>query len=197
MRIWLVLLLLTVAGCRGSADPSPTTVPSPLPETTVATAVPATTTTAGFEVPAVIDLPYVQRVLETIYHLDGEAARYAYAKKLVDAELYERLEAIFGGQTLDDAKRVLGENAAQGFARFANPPGDATVRVVDIVQATDRCLVIRADLDFGPQYNEVRPRQPQAVLQLRRAEVLPLNPTGWGVVVAGEPEAGTDIRVCK
>jgi len=39
-------------------------VPGPLPETTVTTTVAAT---AGFEVLAVIDLPYVQRVFETIY----------------------------------------------------------------------------------------------------------------------------------
>lgn len=193
VRTWLLLLVVCV-GCRGSADPLPTTTTTLLPTTTAPA--PTTTTTAGFAVPAVIDLPYVQRVLETIYHLDGEATRYLYARKLPDAQFNERLEAIFGGQALTEAKRVLGENTAEGFAVFADPPGDAIVRAVDIVQATPRCMIIRADLDYGPQYKEPRPRQPQAIIQLAPAEVLPFNPTGWGIVGAGTPLPDQDLAKC-
>lgn len=157
---------------------------------------PATTTTLGFEIPAVIDLPYVQRVLETIYHLDGEAARYLYAKKVPDAAFNERLEATFGGPRLAEAKRIYGENTAEKFARYADPPGDPIVRAVEVVEATPSCLIVRADLDYRPQYKSPGPPEPQAVIQLRPADVLPLNPTRWGVVVAGVPPEGTDIRAC-
>ncbi len=139
----------------------------------------------------------MQRVLETIYHLDGEATRHVYAKKFPDAELNERLEAIFGDPALTEAKRVLGENAADGFVRFANPPGDAKIRAVEIIQATPTCMIIRADLDYGPQFKEPRPPQPQATIQLGRADVLPFNPTGWGVLVAGVPNAGQNLKVCR
>ena len=192
---WLLLLaLLAVASCRDSgATPPPPTTTLP-PETT--TTQPATTTTLGFEVPAVIDLPYVQRVLETLYHLSGEATRYAYATKVPDEALYDRLEAIFGGQALAESKKVIGENAAEGFVLYANPPGDPQVRAVEIVQANTECMVVRADLDFGPTFARAGPPQPQAIIQLGRAVVKPTNPTGWGVLFHGQPAPGRNIRVC-
>ena len=196
-RSLLVLpLLVLLGGCRdASGGGSTTTVPIG-PSSASSLVQPATTSVTSFEVPAVIDLAYVQRVLETIYHLEGEAVRHVYAKKLPDAELNERLEAIFGGPRLAEAKQVLGRNAAEGFVQFANPPGDAQVRAVEIIQATASCMVVRADLEYGPQFKEPGPPQPQAVIQLGRAKVGTLNPTGWGVLFAGQPEEGQDLKVC-
>ena len=199
--MWRWPLILLVAGCSasssGGAPPATTTTLLPPLETTTSVAPTSSTVAAAFAVPAVIDLPYVQRVLETIYHLDGEATRLAYAKRAVDAEADERLEAIFGGEALAEARKVLRSNADSGFRRFANPPGDATVRAVQTIQATPTCMVIRADLDFGPQYSEFRPTDPPAVIQLKRADVLRFNPTGWGIVVAGEPDHGQNLEVCR
>jgi len=47
------------------------------PEVTILVPAPTTTSASSFEVPAEVDVPYVQRVLKTIYHLDGEATRRA------------------------------------------------------------------------------------------------------------------------
>ena len=197
MRRWLVFLVLVV-GCRSRAEaPAATTTTLLPPEATTSTAAaPTSTVPPEFAVPAVIDLPYVQRVLEVIYHLDGEATRRAYATKAVDAEVDERLVAIFGEPRLSNSKKVLRDNAGDGFRTFANPPGDAKVRAVEIIEATPTCIVVRADLDYGPQYKEDRPPQPQAVIQMARAKVQPYNPTGWGVVVAGAPTPGKNLRVC-
>ena len=195
MRRWLAVLLL-ITGCRDASGGGGTTTSVVPASTAITTLVQPTTTVPSFEVPAVIDLPYVQRVLETIYHLDGEATRHVYAKKVPDAELNERLEAIFGDPRLGEAKRVLGENAAEGFVVFANPPADARVRALEIIQATPTCMVIRAELDYGPQFKEARPPDPPAIIQLHRADVLPLNPTGWGIVVAGTPDPGQNLKVC-
>jgi len=206
MLRWLLLIVLVTTGCgarSGRATTTATTTTSTVPpriEVTT-TAAPAPTTVAtsasSFAVPAVIDLAYVQRVLKTIYRLDGDASRRAYAMKAVDLEVVERLEAIFGGPRLTEAKRVLAENAVERFILFADPPGDAIVRAVEIIQATPTCMVIRADLEYGPLFKEPRPPQPQAIIQLRRADVLPFNPTGWGVVVAGDPAPGQDLKVCE
>ncbi len=197
MRRLLVLLLL-LAGCRASSGRSTTTTSVVAPaETTTTTAATTTTTLSEFAVPAVIDLPYVQRVLEAIYHLDGEATRHAYATKAVDAEVDQRLEAIFGDPVLTNAKRALRESAAEGFSVFANPPGDAKVRAVEIIQATPTCIIVRANLDYGPQFKEYRPPRPEAIIQMARADILPYNPTGWGVTVAGEPRPGQNLRVCR
>jgi len=200
-RVWRWLFILPLAGCSassgGGVPTTTTTLLPPLETTTTVLAPTSSTVAAAFAIPAVVDLPYVQRVLETIYHLEGEATRHAYAMRGPDAESDERLVAILGNPSLANTKKILRDNAADGFRVFADPPGDARVRAVEIIQAASTCMVIRADLDFGPQFKEYRPPQPQSVIQLERAEVLPYNPTGWGVVVAGAPNPGQDLRVCS
>lgn len=202
MRRWLVILLLGLAGCRGgSGDVSTTTTTTlaPFPVETTQATLPTTSSTvsAAFAVPAVIDVPYVQRVLEAIYHLDGEATRHVYATKVPDTELDERLEAIFGNPVLTNAKKLLKSDAEGGFRLYADPPGDARVQVLEILQSTATCIVVRANLDYGPQFREYRPPGPQSVVQMSRADVLPYNPTGWGVVAAGPPKPGGNLEVCS
>ena len=200
-RVWRWPLILLLAGCTassgGGALPATTTTLLPPLETTTSVAPTSSTVAAAFAVPAVIDLPYVQRVLEELYHLNGEAIRHAYANKAPDAESDERLEAIFGGPRLVSAKKVLRDLAENGYRVFANPPGDAKIRAKEIVQAVQTCLIIRADLDLGPQYSDPRPPQPQAIIQIEGSDVLPYNPTGWRIVGAGTPiNAGEDLRTC-
>ena len=197
MRRWLLLISLLAAACGGTANPEgEATTTSLVPEVTILEPAPTTTSASSFEVPAEVDVAYVQRVLKTIYHLDGEATRRAYAAKAIDLEVVGRLEALFGGTRLAKAKEVLAENAVEGFVRFADPPGDAFIRAVDLIQVTARCLVVRADLDYRPQFKGELSPEPQAVVQLRRFEILPFNPTGWGVVVAGDPDPGQNLKVC-
>jgi len=198
MRRWLLLISLLAAACGGTANPEgEATTTSLVPEVTILEPAPTTTSASSFEVPAEVDVAYVQRVLKAIYHLDGEATRRAYAAKAIDLEVVARLEALFSGKALAGARKVLAENAVEGFIEFADPPADAFVRAVDLIQVTDRCMVVRADLDFRPLFKKRVPPEPQAVIQLRRFEVLPFNPTGWGVVVAGDPDPGQSLKVCK
>lgn len=200
-RVWRWLVILPLVGCTassgGTVPPTTTTLLPPLETTTTSVPPTSSTAAAGFAVPAVIDLSYVQRVLEAIYHLDGEATRHAYVKGVVDAEADERLDAIFANPRLASAKRILRENAQDGFRFFADPPGDATVRAAEIVQATATCMVIRADLDYGPQYKEFRAPPPPAVIHMGRADVLAFNPTGWGVIAAGDPNPEENLKVCS
>lgn len=193
----LALSLVLLAGCQTSGDDPPVPEVTPPPAATTSTVEQTTTTSAtSFEVPAVIDLAYVQRVLTELYRLEGEAVRHAYATKAPDAELEQRLTALLGGDALEEARAVLSEHAGEGFVRFADPPGDPVVRAVAIIQATPTCMVIRADLDFRPFFKARVDRRPQATLELRRFEVLPHNATGWGVLVAGIPAPGLNLEVC-
>ena len=196
MRRWLPLILCLAAACGRAAGPERATTTTSLPEVSIVEPTTTTTSASSFEVPAEVDRAYVQRVLETIYHLDGEATRRAYASKSIDLEVVARLRAIFAGSRLAKAKEVLAENAVEGFVRFADPPADAFVRVVELIQVTARCMVVRADLDYRPQFKGELSPEPQAVIQLRRFDVLPFNPTGWGVVVAGDHEPGQNLKVC-
>ena len=199
-RLAVLALGTLLVACSGdpSAPPPPSSEPlGPAPTESPSTTLAATTsTTLGFTTPAVIDVPYVQRVLDEIYRLDGEAARYIYAKRLPDAEFNARLEAIFGEPALGEAKSLYGQGAARGFDNFANPPGNPKIQVRSIVETTPSCILVRASLDFRPLFVGADRTQPDGVVQLSLADVLPLNPTGWGVVLAGTPLPGQELRAC-
>jgi len=194
----LALVLVACTGGTKSPPPPPTSIatqPTPV-ETAPTTSAPTTTTSLGFERPIVIDVPYVQRVLDEIYRLDGEAARYIYAKGVPDAEFNARLGAVFGGPALEESKSVYGQAAAQRFTTFANPPGNPKMVVQKVIEATSDCILVTASLDFRPLYKASDLTEPAGVVILRTADILPLNPTGWGVVEAGKPTQGRALTAC-
>jgi len=195
----LALALVLVACTGGTKSPPPptsvTTQPVPV-DTAPATSAPTTSTLLDFERPIAIDVPYVQRVLDEIYRLEGEAARYIYAKGVPDAEFNARLEAIFGDPALEATKSLYGQGAAQRFDTFANPPGTPKVKVRSVVEATAECILVTASLDFRPLFKGADRTEPDGVIILSIGEVLPLNPTGWGVVSAGKPNAGMELTAC-
>lgn len=139
-----------------------------------------------------IDVAYVQRVVDEIFRLDGEAARYVHVKRVPDAEFNARLEAIFGDPALEEAKTLYGRGAADGFVSFANPPGDPQVKIKSIEQSTPTCILALADLDFRPLFVGADRLIRGGVVVLSSADRLPLNPTGWGVVAAGTPVPGKE-----
>lgn len=192
---------IVLAACSGRAAEQPTGTSTSIepPSTTTAptTVAPTTSTSLGFERPAIIDVPYVQRVVDEIYRLEGEAARHLYANKVPDAEFNDRLEAILGEPALKDAKSVFGRASADGLRIFADPPGDPVVKIRSIVEFTQTCILARADLDFRPLFKDAERRQPDGLVQLNPGDVLPLNPTGWGVVGAGVLAPGQEgKRAC-
>lgn len=190
LLVLAVALILGSTACQGTTKPDEPT--STLPPTTPTTVAETTTTTVSpFAVPDVIDIPYVQRVLEEIYRLDGEAVRHLYASKLPDKEFALRQEAIFGGQTLKESVRILSERATTELDAFASPPGNPTVKARELIQTSVRCMIVLADLSFSPFYrsSEVGPSDP-SYIYLFRAEHSKYNSTGWGITRSGRPPAG-------
>lgn len=195
--VLLLVVAAVLAACtRGTDEQPPSPEPTVPPSTVTLPAESTTTTVAGFEVPAVVDVPYVQRVVDEIYRLEGEAARYIYARKLPDAEFNARIEAIFGEPALEETKKLYGRGAASGFDTFADPPGNPKVKVRSVVQATPSCILVRADLDFRPLFIGAERTEPNGVVLLSVAEVLPFNLTGWGVVAAGTIPPGEELKRC-
>lgn len=192
-----MVLAAGLVGCTGggSTPPPAATVP-PITVEASTTTVATTSTTLGFAIPTTIDVPYVQRVLDEIYRLEGEAARHIYANKVPDAEFNARVEAIFGEPALGEAKSLYGRGAARGFDTFADPPGDPKVKVRDVVEATTTCILVRADLDFSPLFKSAVAAQPGDVIILSPGDILPFNPTGWGIVEAGVPASGRELTAC-
>ncbi len=190
-----------LAACSGGtvAAPPPSSTTEPPPTSTSSTTEPATTTSTslGFDKPATIDVAYVQRVLDEIYRLEGDAARHLYANKVPDAEFNERLEAIFGDPELSDAKTSFGRDAAERLSNFTEPPGDPIVKVLSIVDSAPDCIVAQATLNFTALYKRTAPASPTVLIQLLAGSVEPLNPVPWGVVAAGPASPATDPKVCQ
>lgn len=189
-----------LAGCSGGtvAAPPPASTTGPPPTPTSSTTETSTTpsTSLGFDKPATVDVAYVQRVVDEIYRLEGDAARHLYANKVPDAEFNDRLEAIFGDPELSDAKTSFGRDAAQGLSNFAEPPGDPSVKVLSILDSTPDCIVVRATLNFTALYKRTAPASPTVLIQLLAGNAEPFNPVPWGVVAAGPPSSTTDPKVC-
>jgi len=166
------------------------------PLTTVPTAS-TTTTTPLSQVPAVIDLAYVQRVMDVLDHLTGEAAREFVAQKGPTPKFEQIIEAVYTKSALDDVKSFFGRAAAQTDLSPLRPdPHDPTTSVLRIVVATGNCVVFEAKDDLGPIL--VKPPDPgtaDSIFQLVAKNVTPdplkMNPTPWVVDLSGQKGATT------
>lgn len=112
-----VIALLVLAACRdGKADEPRTTVPT-APSTT-------TTTAVSYEVPATIDIPYIEKVMAALDRVDGEAARRAAAQRQLDEEFLNYYAAIYTSEYFDLVKQAWYEIAGRGFEDLVADPGD-------------------------------------------------------------------------
>ena len=94
LRLLLALAVTLLAACSSEDDAGPTaTVPTAPPETT--------TTTFSYAVPEKIDVAYVERVMEALDHLDGEASRRVAQMRRFDEEFFKYYVAIYNPKFFD------------------------------------------------------------------------------------------------
>src|SRR5207244_4073688 len=89
------------AGSDGVAGAS-TAAPSTAPATTSSTLTPVD------QVPAVITIEYVQRVMDALDKVEGDLTRKLYADKVPTPEWRNGLMAIFDGKAFDNAEASYG-----------------------------------------------------------------------------------------
>src|SRR5581483_9697737 len=102
-------LLAACGSGRGGPDASAATT------TTVAAATTSTTVTPVDQVPAVITVEYVQRVMDALDKVEGNLTRKLYADKLPSPEWRNGLMAIRSGPAFDTAEADYGRDAANSF----------------------------------------------------------------------------------
>ena len=85
--------VLAVVGCSDSGDDA--IAPARRPRCATSRATTTTTVVPVDQVPAVIDVAYVQRVIDALDHVMGDAVRALVAAKVPDREFYERLRAVY------------------------------------------------------------------------------------------------------
>jgi len=145
----------------------------------------------------VIDIPYVQRVMDVLDHLTGEAAREFVAQKGPTPKFEQIIEAVYTGQALDDTKTAFGQAAARpDLSPFRADPGDPTTVVQTILASSRDCVVFRAESTDGPMLT--RPPPPGSTDAIFRLNVLPktadksaINQTAWWIVIAGRASGTT------
>lgn len=195
-----LLLSLALAGCRAEAEeplppaaqvttPTPTqTPPAPTPTP------PPATPTESYEVPAVIDEAYVERVLNALYRVEGDALRLMLEAGTMTPEAERLLQSLYAEDYLPPVVDAYQTEAAAGFVNVRRPSGDTTFDVHEVISATPTCIFASGLRNFSATAGEppdrtgeedfvwLSPSQPQQAgnptpwkieLQLYRTDGLP------------------------
>ena len=145
-----LLVVLALPGCRSGGARTLETLP-PEPPTTTTTAVDVT------KVPAVIDVAYVQAVIDRLDVVIGDAVRVLVGNKGVpNAEFVQLLSAVYGEQQSQREQRGYGGFTGEDPFPLRADPGNPDAKVTSVVDSSPTCIVLLADHDFAPIY--VRPQ---------------------------------------
>jgi hypothetical protein len=143
--VTVVLVSVLAAACSGSGDTSRGASPTVREEapTTTAPVVPVD------QVPAVIDVAYVQRVIDALDHVMGDAVRELVAARVPNRAFYERLRAVYLDPEFQRVQTDFGADAAAGLKDLREKPGDPITRVERLITATQECIWVADTRDFG------------------------------------------------
>src|SRR5437879_1300885 len=115
----------------------------------------APTTTVGVDqVPAVIDVAYVQRVMDALDQVLGDAIRALVAAREPNREFYDRLRAVYGDPEFARQEASYGREAANGLAIFRPSPGNPVTVVQRLIAAQRACLFAAVDRSLAQALNE-------------------------------------------
>ncbi len=198
VHLALAALLL---GCQRDNPDSPAgevreTISSSTAESEEASSPPSATesTTLSFVVPASIDVPYVERVLQALYDVEGEAGRAILSSGGVSDPARTHLRAIYDASQLEQRVDLYEQQAVQGFPDTLPSPGNVQVRVADVISADPGCVFAAGIRDFSEVVTQPRDRSGEVDF----FQLLPiddgqdpenLNPTPW---VLGGSEVRSD-----
>ena len=176
----MALLATLAAACAGrSGGDTDATLP-PEPSTT-------TTTIDVSKVPAVIDVPYVQAVMDALDKLTGDAVRVFVAQRGPNKEWYDTFRAVYEDEVFKKLESEFGSFAARDLEPLQPSPGNPQTMVRRIVDSSRTCIIAEVDRTFGPVLKE--PPLAEAIpgfvqLGAKRPERDPAarNPTSWAVV---------------
>jgi hypothetical protein len=194
-----LLAASALAACSGGDDSDAVT------SATVGTAPPTTSTTAPvdpYAVPETVDAAYVERVLNKLYEVVGDADRIAVERRSVPPEVNDRLIAVYDPFIAPTVVNVKLESAVTGFERLVDPPGDQTVVIEGVRETSPACITAQGKLDSSQLLVEPVDLG-DLVFELRPLDQLNdpkgYNPTGWVIsstapIDRAEPEELTCDR---
>ncbi len=166
---WLALLALSSCGGSGAYSAGPTaTVPR------------STSTTDPYAVPAIIDVPYLNRVFAALKKVNGDATRLIVANRRITPEAADLLHAVYADDEFKAQAEDWNNLIDGGLKTFRPNPGDRTTHVRQLLIVRSECLALSVDRDYSalaanPEAGasalvSLVPRPPNAV-----------NPTPWAI----------------
>lgn len=176
---------LTLSACGGSSAPA---AQARVPSTTIPPADP-------YAVPAHITPAYVQRVLDALDAVDGDATRLIVANRaLVKPALY-RLEAIDSQSWFGEMTNTWAGQIAQGLTNYQASPANKRDAVQHLISSSRSCIFVKVTTDYSavarshgpPQVNYIvlRPSPPPAAYD-------DFNPTPWVIDLEGYNSQGLE-----
>lgn len=179
---WRAVLLLasgSLAACGGSAAARQTQ--ATVPDTTIPPV-------NSYAVPPHITAAYVQRVLDALDKVDGDATRLIVANRsLVPAAVY-RLEAIDADAWFTEETSTWTDEITAGLKGYRTTPGNVQDTVKQVLYATPSCTWIETMSDYRAV--AVRPSAP-SVNYIQLVPAIPgrdtggWNPTPWMIALEG------------
>jgi hypothetical protein len=191
--LWARLLLAVVllGGCSGGRDDDDT-LPPPA----------SSTTTVDYSVPAVIDAAYVEKVMEALDHVYGDAIRILARERQITKEFLEHLASIYGDRFFRLAQDAWVKDAAEGLVGLPARPGDPETTIQQLVRADSNCIVASVVRDFAPTRSTPQEKTPQRFIGLvplpGDRDGAQINPTPWLMAYDGfTPDGSAPPDPCR
>lgn len=159
-----------------------------------------TTTAVSYEVPAVIDAAYVEKVMAALDHVLGDAIRLMVRERGLSETFLDHLAAIYTEKELEFHQGLWAESFRQTLDERPPVPGDPLTRVQRVLRADRECVVVAVDRSFAATLTVPERKPPQQryialVPAVREQDRRGLNPTPWMMSFdgwmqdGGEPDA--------
>lgn len=187
----LATVALAATGCGGGGG-----LTKAEPHATVPTAPLSTTTTNPYAVPATIDAPYVNRVLDGLDGALGDILRLVFQARQMSTEAVDRVQVLYLNR--DDQNLELQELQYQlrnGFSGFKDPPGNRKSTVTDLLAASPTCIFVRLSFDHSAVATKPNLESGSEWMGLTPADPARdpnhYNPTPWAIATEGVMSDGS------
>lgn len=206
-RIVLFLTVaLAIASCSGNDDGSAAVTSIPDETTTSVTTTSEPDTVAPDIIPndvSLIDEAYVEGVLNALAVTNADVLSLTREAGLVTEDVIAMVDATSSEADAIESINSLARLAREGFDRYSPELTPATYEVLDLLTATDECIVVEVTVDRSGLFVKPPSDPPPGRTLL---ELLPateqqrasgLNPTAWVVDSAPVVREGDPLPDCQ
>jgi hypothetical protein len=135
-----------------------------------------------YRAPAAIDEAYVERVLNALYHVEGDAVRLMIDARGMSPEAERLLRSLYTQESVQPVLDSYRSEAAAGFPTARSPLGDVTIDVDRLFTATPSCIFASGRRDFSRANTvQVDPNLVDFVWLVPAEPGQTANPTPWRI----------------